>query len=141
MPAPSYRARRTIAADPDTVWALLTDAPGYPSWNPSVLSLTGRISVGEKIRIVSTVDPKRTFTLTVTHLDAPRTMVWSGGMPWGLFRGVRTYAVTPQDGGVEFTMEEVFTGPLAPLITKSIPDMTDSFTQFADGLTAAAEGR
>ena len=36
---------------------------------------------------------------------------------------------------------KVFLGPLAPLITKSIPDMTDSFEQFADGLKSAAESR
>ncbi len=37
-------------------------------------------------------------------------------------------------------MDEVYSGPLAPLITKAIPDLTDSFAQFADGLKAAAEG-
>ena len=37
--------------------------------------------------------------------------------------------------------EEVYTGLMAGMITKSIPDMTDSFNQFADGLKAAAESR
>lgn len=41
----------------------------------------------------------------------------------------------------EFSMEEVFSGLLEPLISKSIPDMTDSFEQFADGLKRAAEAR
>ena len=36
-------------------------------------------------------------------------------------------------------MTEEFTGPLSGLIARSIPDMTDSFNQFADGLKAAAE--
>ena len=36
-------------------------------------------------------------------------------------------------------MTEVLFGPLSGLITKSIPDMTDSFNQFADGLKAASE--
>ncbi len=35
-------------------------------------------------------------------------------------------------------MEEVYSGPLAPLITKAIPDLTESFDQFADGLKQAA---
>ena len=34
-----------------------------------------------------------------------------------------------------------FTGPLAPLITRVIPDLSDAFEQFADGLRAAAEGQ
>jgi hypothetical protein len=36
-------------------------------------------------------------------------------------------------------MVEEYTGPLAGLITRSIPDMNESFQQFADGLRAAAE--
>jgi hypothetical protein len=36
-------------------------------------------------------------------------------------------------------MTEEFSGPLAGLITKAIPDLTESFNQFADGLKASAE--
>lgn len=138
----SYSARTTINAAPETVFALLTDARRYPSWNPAVLSLDGTIAAGEKIRLVSVLDPKRTFKLTVTEVESPNRMVWADGMPLGLFKGVRTYTVTPlEEGRTEFTMEEVFTGPLAPLITKAIPDMTESFGMFADGLKKAAESR
>jgi len=137
--ATSYAVRRTIQATPERVWQLLADGPGYPGWNPSVVSLDGTLAVGEKIRLVSTVAPKRTFSLTVAEMDGPRRMVWTDGMPLGLFKGVRTYTLEPVAGGTEFAMEEVFTGPLAPLITKAIPDMTESFAQFADGLKTASE--
>jgi hypothetical protein len=135
----SYAVRRTINASPDTVWALLTDAAGYPEWNTAVVSLSGRIALGEKIKLVSLADPKRTFTLRVAELDRPSRMVWASGMPLGLFRGVRTYSLRAHDGGTEFAMEEVFSGPLAGLITKAIPDLTESFEKFADGLKAASE--
>jgi hypothetical protein len=36
-------------------------------------------------------------------------------------------------------MEENYSGALASLITKAIPDLTDSFAQFADGLKTASE--
>lgn len=138
----SYTASRTIDAEPERVFALLTDAKGYSSWNPAVLSLDGTIAVGEKIRLVSVANPKRTFTLNVTEVDSPHTMVWADGMPLGLFKGVRTYTLKPVGTGrTEFTMSEVFSGPLAPLITKAIPDMADSFEMFAEGLKSAAEGR
>ena len=138
--AVSYAVERTIDAAPTTVWALLVDGPAYPSWNPAVLSFRGRIAVGERIRFVSVVNPKRTFSVTVTELQPEHTMVWADGMPLGLFRGVRTYRLRPADGGsTVFTMQEVFSGPLAPLITKAIPDMSDSFAQFGDGLKRAAE--
>lgn len=135
-----YSVSATIDAGPEKVWALLTDASTYRDWNSAVVSIDGTIARGEKIRLVSAVNPKRTFTLTVTELDAPRRMVWADGMPLGLFKGVRTYTLRPVGGQTEFTMEEVFSGPLAPLITKTIPDMTDSFELFAGGLKSAAEG-
>jgi uncharacterized protein YndB with AHSA1/START domain len=137
--ATSYAVRRTIRATPERVWQLLADGPGYPGWNPSVVSLDGTLAVGEKIRLVSAVAPTRTFSLTVAEMDGPRRMVWTDGMPLGLFKGVRTYTLEPVAGGTEFTMEEVFSGALAPLITKAIPDMTESFAQFADGLKTASE--
>lgn len=138
----TYAAKRLINADPQTIWDLLTDAGGYPNWNPAVLGIEGTIAAGEKIRLTSIVDPKRTFKLTVTEFGPPHKMVWADGMPLGLFKGVRTYRITPQaDGPTEFAMEEVFSGLLEPMISKSIPDLTESFEQFADGLKRAAESR
>jgi hypothetical protein len=66
-------------------------------------------------------------------------MTWSDGMPMGLFRGVRTFELADRGGSTMFSMREVYSGPLAGLITRSIPDMTESFEQFADGLKTAAE--
>lgn len=134
-----YHVQRHINADPQTVWNLLTDAESYADWNPAVIQIKGPITVGNKVELVSIVNPKRTFKLNVTEMDAPNKMVWSDGMPLGLFKGERTYLLEGQDGGTEFSMTEEYTGLLAPLITKSIPDMTDSFTQFADGLKQGAE--
>jgi hypothetical protein len=138
--AKGYGVRRTIDARPERVWSLLTDGEGYPGWNPSVISLEGRIADGERIRLVSTVNPKRTFSLAVTTPEPRRRMLWSDGMPLGLFRGVRTFVLTPAEGErTEFAMDEVYSGPLAGLITRAIPDLTESFGQFADGLKTAAE--
>jgi hypothetical protein len=68
-----------------------------------------------------------------------QSMVWSDAMPRGLFKGVRTYQLSEQGGSTEFSMTEEFSGLLSSLITKVIPDMTESFNQFADGLKGAAE--
>jgi hypothetical protein len=136
----SYAGASSISAPPETVWTRLTDAASYPQWNPTVVKIDGTIALGQKIKLVSTLDPKRTFSLKVAELDAPRLMVWSSGMPLGLFTGRRTFTLAPGvDGGTDFAMEEVFSGPMAPMITKAIPDMTESFAQFAAALKAAAE--
>jgi hypothetical protein len=138
----TYAVKREIHAEPQTIWDLLTDASTYPSWNPAVLGIEGSIAAGEQIKLTSVVNPNRSFKLTVTEFSPPHTMVWADGMPLGLFKGERTFQITPKrDGVVGFAMEEVYSGVLAPMITKSIPDMTDSFEMFADGLKQAAESR
>ena len=135
-----YEVRRTIAAPATTVWELLTDTDGYADWNEAVISIEGPIRQGERVRLVSIADPKRTFKLKVDEMIAPTRMVWSDGMPLGLFTGRRTYTITDAGAGrCEFSMTERFSGPLAGLITKAIPDLTGSFDLFADGLKAAAE--
>jgi hypothetical protein len=135
-----YAVTRTIDADAETVWSLLTDVAAWREWNPTIVDIDGAIREGEKVRLVSTANPKRAFKLAVTSMTPPHEMVWADGMPLGLFRGVRTYRLTPDSAGsTEFSMEEVYSGLLAPLITKAIPDLSDSFTEFADGLKAAAE--
>lgn len=136
----TYAVNRTINATPEIIWALLTDAARYPEWNPAVLGIEGHIEEGERIRLKSIVNPNREFKLNVADVEAPRRMVWWDGMPLGLFKGVRTFEVVPRDDGTsEFRMEEVYSGLMAPLITKSIPDQTEAFNQFADGLKEAAE--
>ena len=139
MTAKAYTVTRTITAPPQVVWDLLTDPSSYQEWNPAVLSIEGAMSPGGTIRLVSIASPERTFSLTVAAMQAPVSMVWSDGMPLGLFRGVRTYRLDPAGSGTAFSMTEEFSGPLAGLITKAIPDLTESFNQFADGLKAAAE--
>jgi hypothetical protein len=136
----TYTISKSITAPADRIWGLLTDGAGYPSWNTTVISLEGEISAGNKIKLISTVNPKRAFKLTVAEMQEPKRMVWSDGMPLGLFRGVRTFTLAPlPDGQTEFAMEEVYSGLLEPLISKSIPDMTESFEEFAESLKLAAE--
>lgn len=128
-----------IQAPQEKIWKILTDAPGYTSWNTTVDKVEGRIALGEKVTVHAKLSPGRAFPVTVLSLDAPRQMVWGGGMPLGLFKGERTYSLTPRDGGVEFSMTEEFTGLMAPLITKSIPDMQPAFEEFATCLKQKAE--
>ena len=136
----TYSVNKVIAAPADKVWELLTNAAGYTEWNPTIVSLEGQIALGNRIKLTSTVNPKRAFKLTVSEMNEPRRMVWSDGMPLGLFRGVRTFTLTPADDGTTtFEMAEEFSGLLEPLISKSIPDMTDSFEEFGESLKRAAE--
>jgi hypothetical protein len=137
----SYEASTTIAANPDAIWAILTDAPAYTEWDSGVRNVEGTIAPGEKIKVVSEANPGRSFPVKVTQFEPGRAMTWSGGMPLGLFKGVRTFALAPENGATRFTMREEYSGPLLPLIWRSMPDLQPSFDTFVTGLKARAERR
>ncbi|MCB9789197.1 MAG: SRPBCC domain-containing protein [Deltaproteobacteria bacterium] len=136
----SFRVTTTIAAPPQRVWDIITDGERAPEWDPNLLRIEGRIAPDELIKVFTKMSPERAFPVKVVDFDPPRGMRWTGGMPLGLFAGNRTFTLTPlPDGGTAFHMEEVFSGLMAPLITRSIPDLSDAFQQYAAGLKARAE--
>lgn len=135
----SYRALREIAASPDVVWSVLTDTVRLQSGGFGIVKIEGAMIPGGRIKVFSELDPKRAFPVTVAKMEAPGLMVWEGGMPFGLFRGVRTFKLTATVTGTSFEMEEVFSGPLAGLMRKAMPDLQPIFDKFADGLKVASE--
>jgi hypothetical protein len=138
----SFAVTTNIAAPAETVWAILTDLPGWMSWNPTVERVSGQIAPGEKVTVYTKIANGRAFPVRVAAFEPPFRMVWSAGMPLGLFRGTRTFTLTPDDsGGVTFAMDEKFTGPLAGLIGRSIPDLQPDFETFAASLKDTAEKR
>lgn len=137
-----YESAATIDAPPEVVWGVLTDIAAWPSWESAVLRTEGTIAEGQKVKIWPEVNPDRAFPVKVTTLDAPRRMVFQGGMPLGLFRGTRTYVLEPTGTNqTRFHMQEVYTGLLSGMVTKSIPNLQPSFDTFARGLKSQAEAR
>jgi hypothetical protein len=91
----------------------------------------GTIAPGNKLKVFTKLSPGQAFPVKVSEFTPPSRMAWTGGMSLGLFKGERTYTLTPKDGGVEFAMREEFAGLMAPIITKSIPDLQPAFDGFA----------
>jgi len=136
-----FEASTTIAAAPERVWEIITDGGSYPEFDPSCERVEGEIAVGNKIKVFSHLSPGRAFPVKVVEMDEARKMTWQGGMPLGLFKGVRTFTLSPRpDGGTDFRLHEVFSGPMLPLIAGSLPDMNEAFAGFCNGLKARAEG-
>ncbi len=126
-----------IKAKPERIWALLTNAADLPRWNSTVTQVDGRIALGEQLRIRVPIS-SRTFKVKVDVFESPRRLVWSDGS--ALFRGVRTYTLAPTpDGGTTFAMDEVFTGFMLPLISRSLPDFKPVFERYAADLKKEAE--
>jgi hypothetical protein len=135
-----YEAAVVVRSSPERIWKLLTDGPGFPNWNPTVDRVEGTIAPGQTIKVYVKVNPGRAFPVKVTQFEPSRRMVWSGGMPLGLFKGERTYELTPAgDGLTRFNMREEYSGPMLPMIWRTIPDLGPSFQEFAQSLKAAAE--
>jgi len=135
-----YEASSRIDASLEAVWAVLADGAGWALWDSGVEGVEGRIELGEKITIRSEAAPGRAFPVKVTQFEPPGRLRFSGGMPLGLFRGVRTFEVSPEgDGKTLFRVHEKYTGPLLGLIWRSMPDLGPSFEQFAQGLKRRVE--
>jgi uncharacterized protein YndB with AHSA1/START domain len=137
-----FSVRVFIRATPERIWALLTDAAKFTRWNNTVEKVDGKIALGERVRVHPKTNPGRAFPVTVSEFEPPRSMVWTGGMPLGLFKGRRTFTLTPGlNEDVEFCMREEYTGLMAPLICRSIPDLQPAFDEFANDLKRAAEAK
>ena len=135
----SYEASSLIDATPEKVWSVLTDAAAWPDWDSGVTKVDGRLALGEKIAVTVEANPGRSFPVKVTQLSAPARMVFVGGMPAGLFTGTRTYTLAQDGNATRFTMREEYTGLMAGMFFRSIPDLGPSFRQFADGLKHRSE--
>lgn len=134
-----YTATIMISASPKLIWDILTESTQYPDWDPYCDKIEGTIALGNKIKAFSKLSPGRAFPVRVVEFKPHSKMVWRGGMPFGLFKGERTFVLKPVGDLIEFTVTESFSGLLLGLIGKTIPDMNQAFTEFAQGLKQRAE--
>ena len=139
----SFETTSVIAADPDGVWRTLLDTERWPRWGAGIERVEGRLAPGGRLTL-HVEGVSRPFRLRVAEWDEGRRIELRGGMPLGLFTGVRTYTVEsaggdPARGASRFRMTETFSGLLSPLIGRTIPDLQPSFDAFAAGLRQAVE--
>lgn len=138
--AMQYSVTADIKASPAKIWTYLTDATNYPSWNSTVSKVEGNIALNEKIKVFAKISPDRAFPVKVAVLEPHKKMVWQGGMPLGLFKGVRTFTLTPTANGyTQLKMVEDFSGLMLPLMAGSIPDLRPAFEDFAKDLKKVTE--
>jgi hypothetical protein len=131
-----------IAAPVEAVWAQLTDASGFPTWNPFITSLEGTLEKGERlaVRIAPPNGKAMTFRPTVTAAETGRKLEWLGRllMP-GVFDGRHTFTLEPTATGTRLTQEETFTGILVPLTGSTLAKTKAGFQAMNEVLKARAE--
>ena len=117
-----------IDAPVERVWATFSEFERWPDWNPFVVSLQGRVAVGEKLEVrLEPPDGKAmTFKPRVVAFEPDRELRWLGHLlvP-GVFDGEHHFHLEAIDGDrTRFTQREEFRGLLVGLILRMVRDKT-----------------
>ncbi len=134
----SSEAEALIFADAATVWDILTDAGNYPVWDSGITEVSGAISAGGRIRVRTRDGGKRMFRLRV-HQVPGRQMTWSGRLPLGLLKVVRTFTVTDHTGITHLTVRDAASGPLRGLVRKTLPGAEPALNGYVAAVKFRAE--
>jgi uncharacterized protein YndB with AHSA1/START domain len=102
-----------IAADPQTVFAVIAAIDQWPSWNPDIKSVTlhGPVQPGTGFRWKS---GPSTLTSTLQVVDPPQEIGWTG-TTMGI-KAVHVFRFQDNDGGTLARSEESWEGLLASLL-------------------------
>ena len=134
----AYAAGLTLNAPVARVWSVMTNAADFARWNSTIKSIEGAIAAGQTIKLVAMTAPDRVFNLHIIEFVPEQKMVWSDGN--AMFKGVRTYTFAGRSGGkTDFTMAEVYTGLMLPMIAGSLPDFGPVFEQYLADLQREVE--
>jgi hypothetical protein len=129
-----------IAAQPETVWAVMADAERWHEWTPSVRSIRiidkGPLGVGSRALIRQPKFPPAIWK--VTALDPGRSFTWKSGAP-----GMWVYAhhaVEAVPVGARATLTLHYEGAFARLLGRLTRAITNRYLAFeATGLKQRSE--
>lgn len=100
-----------INARSSTVWNVITDAGNLTVWDSGITAIEGEIRNGGTIRIKTAARGARTVRIRVQQLPG-EVMTWTGGLPLGLFKRIRTFTLSPHAGLTRLRVTEELSGPL-----------------------------
>lgn len=132
-----HEAGILINARSSTVWDIITDAGNYAVWNSGITEIDGDVRNGSTIWIRTTGNNRR-HRLRVEQIPG-EVMTWTGGLPLGLFKTVRTFTLSSQAAMTRLRVKEEITGPLAGLMGNTVQDREDAFTDYVRAVKERAE--
>lgn len=102
-----------IEAEPDRVWAVLTDTAAHAAWNPFIVSMKGTIEPGGILE--NTMQPgggsPMTFRPTILTVRPERELRWLGRLFLPrIFDGEHYFLLEPGEGGTRLIHGETFRG-------------------------------
>jgi hypothetical protein len=137
----SIETSTTIDANPEEVWAVLTDFEAYDEWNPTLTGMAGDLREGATL---SFSNDGMDFTPTVRQVDPQRLLRWEGHVGVvGVFDGEHSFTLEEQsDGSTLFTQSELFRGVAVLFMTDMLRDETaPSFHAMNAALRERVEGQ
>lgn len=136
----TYEAAIAIQASPEKVWEILRDTANYVNWDPDIIRVEGQMALGERIKFFTEFNPDQAFVVKITVFEPNQKIVFTDGLPLGLFKSERTHTLSSSvEGKTLVHTKETFSGLLFPFFGSKIPDLTDSLNAFVVGLKQRAE--
>jgi uncharacterized protein YndB with AHSA1/START domain len=129
-----------VATVPERVWEVLVDVENWPSWTPSVTSITrldeGPLRVGSRVRIKQPRLPAVTWT--VTELSPGASFTWIATGPG--FRTTASHRIHTGEPGSVVTLLLEQNGLVGQLIGRLTVGLTNRYlTMEGNGLRDRAE--
>ena len=101
------RSQVQVAADPESVWALLTDLERWPTWKTDVRSLALHGPLKPGTIFVWKAGPGQ-IRSTLHEVDPPRAISWTGST-FGI-KAIDGFRLEPRDGGTQVSEAESWEG-------------------------------
>lgn len=132
-----------IEAPPSRVWAILSDFPSYPQWNPFIKRIQGDARPGTRLEVLIEPPGAKGMTLRPTVLAATpdKELRWLGHLLIPrVFDGEHQLLISSLgDQRTRFTQREVFRGLLVPFTGGILAKTEQGFVAMNEALKKRAE--
>jgi hypothetical protein len=132
-----------INAPAAKVWAVLTDFPNMPLWNPFITAIAGRAAAGERLTVTIRPPGKSAITLRPTLLvvQPERELRWLGHfIVSGIFDGEHYFLLDPLGADrTRLTHGESFSGLLVGFLNATLDATETGFNDMNAALKRQAE--
>lgn len=132
-----------IQALPDTVWAVLTDFPAYPDWNPIEIEMHGEPVVGTRLHHTSKLPGRKPmrFSPTIVAADPGQVLAWDGRVVVPHLCDVHhRFELSPvTKEGTRLRQSERFSGLLVPFLAKTLRQTQKAFEIANQAIKSRAE--
>jgi uncharacterized protein YndB with AHSA1/START domain len=115
-------SKRTIKADVNTIWKILTDFENWTKWNPDIDSITLESNVA-KGSVFKWKAGSAHIKSTIQHVEAPHLISWTG-KTLGI-KAIHVWQFTKTDIGTVVSTSESWDGILMKIFKKRFQKMLE----------------